>query len=170
MISEQELLQIRLLSDYTLYPSAVAFMNELEKPLPGNQANGLLNVSFANSYDQLVNYLQDQQARTTWPEGEKYIQQFYEDLEYKLIDIEQDYLPVVTQSRQEVLSEEDTEEIKMLLAREFLQHILAENAYREAKRNAEYTGQRRDRRFQDNRARRHDERRQPFNTRGEQQR
>ncbi len=170
MISQQELLQIRLLSDYTLYPSAVAFMNELEKPLPANQANGLLNVSFADSYDQLEEYVRDQQFRSTWPEGEKYIQQFYEDLEYKLEDIERDFLPVVTQSRPEELSEKDYEEIKMLLAREFLQHMLAENAYREAKRNPGRPDQHRDRRAPNTQARPRDERQQPFNTKGEQRR
>lgn len=166
MISEQEQLQIRLLSDYTLYPNAVAFVNDLKKPLPANQANGLLNASFTETYALLGNFLQGQYNRKTWPEGEKYIQYFYEDLEDRLEEIQREYLPTITQSRHQELSAQDHEEITMLLAREFIQHIVAENAYMESARSSE----RSETRSTHNQDRPRDQRRPPFNNRREQQR
>lgn len=166
MISEQELLQVRLLSDYTLYPDAVAFVNDLKKPLPANQANGLLNASLADSYTQLGKFLQGQYNRKTWPEDEQYIPQFYVHLEVRLQDIQREYLPIVTQSRHQELSTEDHEQITMLLAREFIQHIVAENAYMEHTRSSE----RAKTDSTNNQDTPHNERRPTFNNRREQQR
>ncbi len=57
MITEQEQEKIRLLSDTELYPQAVEFMRGVARQLPQTQINGLLNVSLANTYDELEEFI-----------------------------------------------------------------------------------------------------------------
>lgn len=130
MLSEQEQLQIRLLSDNELYPQAVDFMKGIGKALPPTQVNGLLNVSLGdNSYADLKRFIEGQHGRTTWPNRDLHIPEFYRRLIPKLKQIET-YVPAITVARAEKPSPQDEQAVKMALAREFIQHILAENAYR----------------------------------------
>ncbi|HEY0752693.1 MAG TPA: hypothetical protein VGD98_01845 [Ktedonobacteraceae bacterium] len=132
MISEQEQARIRLISDNELYPQAVEFMKNMGRPLPSTQINGLLNVSLANTYQQLALFVKHQGARKTWRGSERHVEEFYRTkFPAKLKQLET-YLPAVTCSRAEKASREDEQAIKMELAREFIQHLLAENAYKEA--------------------------------------
>ncbi len=66
MITPQEQEKIRLLSDTELYQQAVEFMRSVGKPLPATQINGLLNVSLANTYIRLTEFVDGQHKRTTW--------------------------------------------------------------------------------------------------------
>ncbi len=66
MITEQEQEKMRLLSDTELYPQAVEFMHGVARQLPQTQINGLLNVSLASTYNQLEDFIDHQQKRTTW--------------------------------------------------------------------------------------------------------
>jgi hypothetical protein len=132
MISEQEQVRIRLLSDNELYPQAVEFMKNMGRPLPSTQINGLLNVSLANTYDQLTLFVERQGARKTWRGNERHVEEFYRTrFPAKLKQLEM-YVPAVTRFREEKASREDEQTIKMELAREFIQHLLAENAYKDA--------------------------------------
>ncbi len=129
MITEKEQSSIRILSDNELYQQAVDLMNSIGGTLPSTQINGLLNVTFANTYDELEKFVNHQRQRTTWPARERHVPDFYFKLARKLKDIEL-YVPSILQYRQEKSSKEDQQVLKMLLAREFIQHLLAENAYR----------------------------------------
>jgi hypothetical protein len=129
MISVREQVQIRLLSDNNLYPQAVEFMKSIDRPLPPTQINGLLNVSLANPYDQLKLFVERQCTRTTWASRDRHIPDFYRKFTQKLKHLET-YVPSITKHRQGKVPREDELAITMELAREFIQHILAENAYR----------------------------------------
>ncbi len=130
MITEKELEQIHLLSDNELYKEAVEFMQAVKGTLPPTQMNGLLNIML-NSYGQL-NLFMNRQLGRTWPTDQQYVPEFYSKLKDKLKDIE-DYVVQITPSQQEALSEKKQEKLKMLLVREFIQHLMAENAYKAAK-------------------------------------
>ncbi len=129
MITEKELGKIRLLSDTELYQQAVDFMRGIGRTLPSTQINGLLNVTLANTYDQLEKFVEHQRQRTTWPPNAQHVPAFYFKLSQKLKSMEAAYILSLTQYRQEKPSREDVQTLKMLLARDFIQHLLAENAY-----------------------------------------
>ncbi len=133
MITEQEQVKIRLLSDTELYPQAVQFMRGVARPLPPTQINGLLNVSLANTYDELGIFIDFQAKRTTWRREDVHIPDFYKRLAQKLKQLEA-YALSIMKSRAGQPSREDMQTLKMLLAREFIQHLLAENAYMGATR------------------------------------
>src|SRR2546430_16917849 len=80
MITEQEQEKIRLLSDIELYPQAVEFMHGVARQLPQTQINGLLNVSLANTYDELERFIEHQRTRTTWRREDVHIPDFYKRL------------------------------------------------------------------------------------------
>src|SRR2546421_424438 len=133
MITEQEQGKIRLLSDTELYPQAVEFMRGVARPLPPTQINGLLNVSLANTYDELERFIERQRTRTTWRREDTHIPDFYKRLSQKLKQLEA-YALSIMKSRAGQPSRVDMQTLKMLLAREFIQHVLAENAYMGATR------------------------------------
>lgn len=133
MITEKQQAKIRLLSDTELYPQAVVFMRGIGRPLPATQINGLLNVSLANTYDQLERFIEHQRTRTTWRREDAHIPDFYKRLAQTLKQLEA-YALSIMKSRAEQPSSEDMQTLKMLLAREFIQHVLAENAYMGATR------------------------------------
>ena len=128
MITEQEQTKIRLLSDVELYPQAVEFMHGIARQLPQTQINGLLNVSLANTYDELERFIERQRTRTTWRREDVHIPDFYKRLSQKLKQLEA-YALSIMKSRTGQPLREDMQTLKMLLAREFIQHVLAENAY-----------------------------------------
>jgi hypothetical protein len=128
MITEQEQEKIRLLSDTELYPQAVEFMHGVARQLPPTQINGLLNVSLANTYEELGSFIDYQGKRTTWRREDAHIPDFYKRLAQKLKQLEA-YAMTIMKSRSGQSSQEDMQTLKMLLAREFIQHVLAENAY-----------------------------------------
>jgi hypothetical protein len=137
MITEQEQEKIRLLSDIELYPQAVELMHGVARQLPQTQINGLLNVSLANTYDELERFIEHQRIRTTWRREDVHIPDFYKRLAQKLKQLET-YALSIMKSRAEQPSREDMQTLKMLLAREFIQHVLAENAYMGATRAFQY--------------------------------
>lgn len=130
MITGKQIERIRLLSDETLYKEAVTLMQSIGalNSLPPTQINGLLNVSLANTYRQLIDFVIHQRDRTTWNRQEQqFVPDFYRKLFKKLEDLTREHLPFIT--AQNKPSPEDEEGIKMLIAREFIQHLLAENSY-----------------------------------------
>lgn len=135
MITEKQQVKIRLLSDSELYPQAVEFMHGIARALPSTQINGLLNVSLGSTYDQLQQFVEHQRERTTWRSSEQHIPIFYRELAKKLKELER-YIPSIIKLGQEKPSREDEQALKMELAREFIQHLLAENGYMGAMRAA----------------------------------
>ncbi|MGH2506496.1 MAG: hypothetical protein ACRDHZ_03635 [Ktedonobacteraceae bacterium] len=130
MIDEREQERIRLLSDTAFYPQAVEFMQKIGGVLPSSQINGLLNVTHANTYRELEDFIKHQYTRSTWGFKDQHIPDFYRKLESKLREFER-LVTTVTKDRQEKPAHEEQQTIKMLLAREFIQHVLAENAYKD---------------------------------------
>ncbi len=128
MITQKEQETIRILSDTELYPQAVEFMRGIAKALPSTQINGLLNVSLANTYDRLKEFVEYQSERATWKATEKHIPDFYKRLTRKFTELER-YALVAIADRPEKVSWEDKEAVKMELTREFIQHLLAENDF-----------------------------------------
>lgn len=141
MIGEREQVRIRLLSDNELYEQAVTFTRGIGGTLPGSQINGLLNVALANTYEHLEEFVKHQHARSTWRANERHIPEFYRKLEHKLKELER-LIPSLTDGRQTELSPEDRQTLKMLLAREFIQHVLAENGYQGVQRSAHQQAER----------------------------
>ncbi len=130
MITEKQLERIRLLSDETLYTEAIELMHSIgiANSLPSTQINGLINVSLANTYAHLMEFVQHQRDRTTWNGREqRFVPEFYHKLFNKLESLEEKQVPFITQ--QDSIEPEDKDVIKALIAREFIQHLLAENGY-----------------------------------------
>lgn len=129
MITQKEEEKLYILSDTELYPQAVEFMRGIARKLPATQINGLLNVSLGNnSYDQLKRFADSQYKRSTWKPGERHIPDFYRRLTLKFKDLEK-YALTILNLRTEKASAAEQEEMKMAVAREFIQHLLAENDY-----------------------------------------
>jgi len=106
-------------------------MKGIGRPLPATQINGLLNVSLGSTYDELKRFVASQHQRTTWSARDRHIPEFYRRLVPKIEDLEKLSLAII-KNRYEKVSREDEQAISMALAREFIQHLLAENAYRDA--------------------------------------
>lgn len=129
MPSEERLRQLWNLSDEVLYPEAVTFLRRLINEqgcatLPASQVTGLLNIANASIYSELVRFIRHQQERN-WPESKKDIKIFYAELEKWLTAFRnkrlRDAFHLVERGNQEV------DELMALLAREFIQHLVAEN-------------------------------------------
>jgi hypothetical protein len=136
VITEQEQAQIRLLSETELYPQAVALMKGLSKPLPPTQINGLLNVSLSCTYKELTDFVEAQHHRSTWPENAPQIPGFYRALVPKIKQLER-YALLIAAKRPERASLADQEALTMAIIREYIQHLLGENAYKEALERAQ---------------------------------
>jgi hypothetical protein len=124
--------KIWLVSDTVLYSEAKTFMDELSeqegwKPLPQRQTQGLLNITRSARSDHLFLYIKNQIARHVHKD-------FYEKLEQKLLLIqrrrlqEEFQLSVPQPTKQDETAEKKA--LMLLLAREFIQHLAAENGIR----------------------------------------
>ncbi len=128
MPSEGQLRQLWNLSDNVLYPEAVTFLRRLVNEqgcatLPASQVTGLLNIANASIYSELVRFIRHQQERN-WPESKKDIKIFYAELEKWLTTFRNRRL------RDEFhlgRGNQEVDELMALLAREFIQHLVAEN-------------------------------------------
>jgi hypothetical protein len=134
MITAKQEAKIQLLSDTELYPQAVEFMRGIARKLPPTQINGLLNLSRGkNTYKQLKAFVEFQYNRSTWKANERHVPDFYRRLSNKFKDLEKYALTVIA-LREEKSASAGPEEIQMAIAREFIQHLLAENDYMGATR------------------------------------
>jgi hypothetical protein len=82
-------------------------------------------------YDRLTEFIQHQYERRT---VERDVRDFYRRLEGQFKNLEARALSII-KARTQPPSREDLQMLKMLLAREFIQHVLAENGYKEAKQD-----------------------------------
>lgn len=126
--------KVGLLSDTVLYPEAVSFMRRfvLEQecnPLPNTQASGLLSIAESPRYDTLHRFIVHQHERN-WPPGKKDIKTFYIALEELLETMRKKRLKDEFRLLDGVSAGEirqETDALMALLAREFIQHLVAEN-------------------------------------------
>jgi hypothetical protein len=135
MPSSQHLNILWNASDDTLYFEAVALLRHLvnEKdciPLPTSQIAGLLNSANASSYTELERFLCHQRDRN-WPESRKDIKIFYTGLREKLNTLRKKWLverfQLVPEGKSAHEVKEEGDKLMALVAREFIQHLIAEN-------------------------------------------
>ncbi len=143
-LTEEQLRKIRLLSDLELYDQAVTFIQRL-RPIPNSQIsniNGLLNITKVGGYEDVLGFLEKKKTRA-WPEKSQYMQRFYTNLAQEFEKIKQltkrefhistSGVPgaTVQEERQGDITEQDEFNFLLLLMiREFIQHLAAENGYR----------------------------------------
>jgi hypothetical protein len=128
MPSEERLRQLWNLSDEVLYPEAVAFLHRLINEqgcstLPASQVMGLLNIAKTPVYSELDRFIRHQQERN-WPESKKDIKIFYAELEKWLTAFRNKRLRETFHLER---GGQEADELMVLLAREFIQHLVAEN-------------------------------------------
>jgi hypothetical protein len=134
MPTPEQLPKLYYLSDSVLYPEAIDFIRRFVNrddgaTLPASQVMGLLNIANTSSYAELERFINHQRERN-WTLSKSYIKTFYSELEkvfaalrkrarneFKLLA----YEPGHKQAKQE------TDDIMIWLAREFIQHLIAEN-------------------------------------------
>lgn len=139
MLSQRHLQKIELLSDTVLYPEAVAFVRRMTQkercnPLPMTQANGLLNIALSSGFRAVQEFVTHQRTRN-WPSSKRDIATFYTQLEREFTRLQQRLGPEFALTRDEHghhISSEDEQEMLGMLAREYIQHLLAENMLVEA--------------------------------------
>lgn len=146
MPTPAQLQKVLLLSDTVFYPEAVAFMQSFVKgdfcqPLPTSQTAGLLNIAEALKYDELRRFVVHQGSRD-WPPSKRYIKTFYMALEEQLTSLRnrlvRDEFHLLTdgQGHRIVATSQDADLLMARLAREYIQHLVAENGLLDAKAKA----------------------------------
>ncbi len=137
MPSVAQLQKIGLLSDTVLYDEAVRFMHKLVRdqhcnPLPTSQVNGLLSIAEASKYNELYRFVIHQRDRN-WPPSKRDIKTFYTALEQALSQMQRKRLREEFRLLEETTGRSvsdlrrEADELLALLAREFIQHLVAEN-------------------------------------------
>jgi hypothetical protein len=129
-----QLQKVWLLSDTVLYPEAVAFIRKLVReqecdPLPTSQVAGLLSIAESLRYNELYRFILHQRERN-WPPGKRDIKTFYTALEEVLGVMRRKRLKDEFRLLDGVSAGElkqETDALMALLAREFIQHLVAEN-------------------------------------------
>lgn len=119
------------LSDDELYSGSVKFLHRLVDeeeclPLPASQVAGLLNIANASSYTELERFIRHQLGRN-WSESKKDIQIFYTELDKEFTQMKKTLLPRFHLEQEGKNAREVNDELMALLARDFIQHLIAEN-------------------------------------------
>ena len=153
MISTAQQQKVYYLSDTVLYKEAVGLVRSLKdrdgrpQPLPASQVKGLWNIASASpKYSSLTDFIVHQKLRD-WQPAKRFIGSFYTELERVFSLMRNQRLR--TEFR--LLNERDTsqsisqqaDEIMLLLACEFIQHMVTENALMESERKEQEQTQRR---------------------------
>lgn len=153
MPDQKQLQKVWLLSDTVLYGEAVAFIRKLVldqecNPLPSSQVAGLLSIAETSSYDELKRFILHQLERD-WPPGKRDIKIFYTALEGVLGTMHRKRLKDEFHLLDGVSAGEirrETDALMVLLAREFIQHVVAENGLLAAEMTDQRSRQRSNRR------------------------
>ena len=117
--------QLRLLSDEELYRQAMAFVQE-SGTIENKQMSGLLE--FSRSWKELEQFVNHQEGRDWGQPGKSkkaYYKTFYTKLKEQLKQL-RSFIP-------SGLTEEEADYFAGRLAREFIQHLVAEMRWKEAK-------------------------------------
>jgi hypothetical protein len=151
MISNTQLEKVYYLSDTVLYKEAVGLMRSQKdrdgkpQPLPTSQIKGLWNIASSSTYSMLVEFIVHQKLRD-WQPSKRFLATFYTELERVFNQMRNQRLR--TEFR--LLNERDSsqglvqqaDELMILLAREFIQHLVTENLLIEAERKDREQAQR----------------------------
>jgi hypothetical protein len=158
-LSAAQLQKIWLLSDTVLYPEAVSFLHKLVReqecdPLPPSQVAGLLSIADSHKYDELYRYVVHQRERD-WPPARRDLKTFYTAFEQvlslmhrKRLREEFHLLTAGNEGSGRSVSDirQEADELMAVLAREFIQHLLAENGVLAAQKAEERARQKSSRR------------------------
>lgn len=133
--------KIRLLSDCELYDKAVDFAKtHRDANVSRTQLSGLRNAVGAGNRDEIYDYLQNRIERSTTSDK---LKKFYQNLENYLSElrglVEGTQLVVKPQEMGRAQRKQVNEEINWyayLLAKEFIQHLVAEYNYQRSLSNA----------------------------------
>jgi hypothetical protein len=142
-LSNEQHNKIRLLSDTVLYNEAVDFVRRFvqeHSPLPKSQSSGLLNIAQPNNYPELISFVRHQRDRD-WPSGKVDIKEFYTTLDKELMRLQRrvkDEFHLTSSGLSKKLASDEENELMGLLAREFIQHLAAENDLFEVKNRRSY--------------------------------
>jgi hypothetical protein len=135
MLSEEQLQKIWLLSDTVLYPEAVAFIRHLVNeeqgsPLPSSQVKGLQSIAESYKYNELYRFVTHQRDRD-WPASKWSIKTLYTKLEKDFTFIKnrrlKDEFHLVSEGLNTQEARDEIDALMAALAREFIQHMVAEN-------------------------------------------
>lgn len=122
---------IHLISDHVLYPEAVEFIARHQAIEGQKQMAGL--VEYARSWEDLTRFVNHQRQRD-WLGAKAYYKQFYEHLYRYLQDLQQRVktkFGFVGEGLTRAQERAQTERYAQILAQEFIQHLAAENLWRE---------------------------------------
>ncbi|NLE46312.1 MAG: hypothetical protein GX620_16460 [Chloroflexi bacterium] len=129
LTAEQEA-QVRLAGDATIYRDAMTFANAqqavIEDKQFGHQASGLLE--FSRDWDELERFIRHQKGRS-WPQSKLHYGDFYAALGKYLQELRRDVKDKYGFVENGLTNNETREQTKFfagLLAREFIQHLVAE--------------------------------------------
>lgn len=145
MLSEAQLQKIALLSDTVLYAEAIDFIRELVdeqdcSPLPTSQMKGLQSIAESYQYDEIHRYIFHQYKERNWPENKQSIRIVYEALDKLFTTMKnkrlKDVFHLVSEGRSSKETRDESNELMALLAREFIQHMVAENGLLEVEERA----------------------------------
>jgi len=151
MISTTQLEKVYYLSDMVLYKEAIGLIRSQKdrdgnlQPLPTSQVKGLWNIANSSTYSVLVEFIVHQKLRD-WQPSKRFLATFYTELERVFNQMRNQRLR--TEFR--LLNERDAsqsiseqaDEVMILLAREFIQHLVTENLLIEAERKDREQAQR----------------------------
>jgi hypothetical protein len=143
--TEEQLRKIRLLSDIKLYEQAVTFIQR-SRSIPNSQIsniNGLLNITKVGGYEDVLDFMEKKITRA-WPEKSQYMKRFYTNLAQEFEKIKQltelefhvstSKVPEKTAQEKEqkgnITQKSELDIVLLLMIREFIQHLAAENGYR----------------------------------------
>jgi hypothetical protein len=141
LITREQTRQIQVVSETVLYRQALDFFRAGVKtaqgktvertPLTNTQVNGLVNIVQASTYQELLDFVEHQYTRNMRDER---VTQFYKDLKPVL-----EWLPtlaqqegILTDGLPTLQADEEQQIVNLLLARELIQHLAAENMVKEA--------------------------------------
>ena len=127
--------RIGLLSDGVLYERAIEFARQHE-PVDGAQLNGLLQ--YAQEWRDLMQFV-DKQRKRDWPQTgrKRRYKHFYDDLYEALRRLERDAAEFVPAGLARREQQAQTTSYAGLLAREYVQHLVAEKPFAQTVGRAE---------------------------------
>jgi hypothetical protein len=151
VISTTQLEKVYYLSDMVLYKEAVGLMrsqkdrNGNPQPLPTSQVKGLWNIANSSTYNLLVEFIVHQKLRD-WQPSKRFLATFYAELERVFNQMRNQRLRtefrLLNERNASQSIGEQADEVMILLAREFIQHLVTENLLIEAERKDREQAQR----------------------------
>jgi hypothetical protein len=143
MISTVQQEKVYYLSDTVLYKEAIALIRSQKdrdgrsQPLPSSQVKGLWNIANAATYAGLTEFVTHQKLRD-WQPSKRFLGSFYTELERVFNQMRNqrmrtEFRLLDEKDRSQSIGEQ-ADELMILLAREFIQHLVTENALIETER------------------------------------